>query len=33
MFEIGQAEIDAVADTIRRGILTRFQGGTEDSSA
>ena len=29
MFEIGQAEIDAVADTIRRGILTRFQGGTE----
>lgn len=29
MFGIGEAEINAVADTIRRGILTRFQGGTE----
>jgi dTDP-4-amino-4,6-dideoxygalactose transaminase len=29
MFEMGEAEINAVADTIRRGILTRFQGKTE----
>ena len=29
MFGIGEAEINAVADTIRRGVLTRFQGGTE----
>lgn len=29
MFGIGEEEINAVADTIRRGILTRFQGGTE----
>lgn len=28
MFEIGEAEINAVADTIRRGVLTRFQGKT-----
>jgi len=29
MFQIGQEEIDAVTDTLRRGILSRFQGGTE----
>jgi len=29
MFEMGEAEINAVADTIRRGILTRFQGKTD----
>ena len=29
MFGIGEEEINAVADTIRRGVLTRFQGGTE----
>ncbi len=28
-FGIGEEEIEAVADTIRRGVLTRFQGGTE----
>ncbi len=29
MFGIGEEEIQAVADTIRRGVLTRFQGGTD----
>jgi dTDP-4-amino-4,6-dideoxygalactose transaminase len=29
MFEIGEEEIQAVTDTLRRGILSRFQGGTE----
>ncbi|MBO5688313.1 MAG: DegT/DnrJ/EryC1/StrS family aminotransferase [Lentisphaeria bacterium] len=29
MFGIGEEEINAVADTIRKGVLTRFQGGTE----
>ena len=29
MFGIGEEEINAVADTIRRGVLTRFQGKTE----
>ena len=28
MFEIGQEEIDAVVDTLKRGVLSRFQGGT-----
>jgi len=28
MFGIGEEEIAAVADTIRQGILTRFQGKT-----
>lgn len=28
-FGIGEAEINAVAETIRKGWLTRFQGGTE----
>lgn len=27
MFGIGEEEINAVADTIRKGVLTRFQGG------
>ncbi len=29
MFTIGEEEINAVADTIRKGLLTRFQAGTE----
>lgn len=29
MYEIGQEEINAVTDTLRRGVLTRFQGRTE----
>ena len=29
MFEIGEEEIQAVTDTLRRGVLTRFQGKTE----
>jgi len=28
-FGIGEEEIEAIADTIRKGVLTRFQGGTE----
>lgn len=29
MFEIGEEEIQAVTDTLRRGVLSRFQGKTE----
>ena len=29
MFGIGEPEINAVAETIRKGWLTRFQGKTE----
>ena len=28
MFYVGEEEIQAVTDTIKRGVLTRFQGGT-----
>ncbi|MFA6931879.1 MAG: DegT/DnrJ/EryC1/StrS family aminotransferase, partial [Lentisphaeria bacterium] len=29
MFKIGEEEINAVTDTLRRGILSKFQGGSE----